>query len=62
MIIIMTESEAWLALVKFAESQERVTIYRDEDLVWFIEWFNMKGGYKWFSNESLIELVSEVCK
>lgn len=57
----MSEGEAWLALVHWAEDQERVTVFRDEG-IWYLEWFNRKGGFNFRSGKILIELVEEVCK
>lgn len=58
----MPEGEAWLALQYFAEQNERVTLFRDYTTsVWTLEWFNIKGGYNFKENISLIDLVEEVC-
>ncbi|MCP4342902.1 MAG: hypothetical protein GY799_29470 [Desulfobulbaceae bacterium] len=57
----MSEGEAWIALMEWAEDQERVTIFKDEG-IWHLEWFNRKGGFVFISGPALIELVEETCK
>lgn len=57
----MTEEQAWRALVEFAKNMERVTVYRSEGL-WYVEWFSLKGGYNWHSDESLITIVETITK
>ena len=55
----MSEGEAWLKLIEFAEKNERVTLYQSEG-VWYIEWFNLKGGFQFVSGATAIELVEEL--
>ena len=59
----MSEGEAYLALKKFTEQQERVSlIYVNEDSMWTISWFSLKGGYSYMENPDLITLIEEVTK
>ena len=55
----MSGGEAWLKLIEFAENNERVTLYQSEG-VWYIEWFNLKGGFQFVSGATAIELVEEL--
>ena len=59
----MSEDEAFLALQKWMEDQERVTFYRCLDTRdWYIEWFNDKAKYNYVYGPSLIKLIEEHCK
>ena len=48
----MSEGEALIALIPWIEDQERVTLYKSEGC-WYIEWFNLKGGFNYSSGETL---------
>lgn len=55
----MSEGELFVALIEFAQAQERITLFCYEG-TWYLEWFNQKGGFNYRSGIIVTELIEEV--